>query len=38
MPKMTHPDAKGSKEVDPDQVEMFESQGWEKQTASKSDK
>jgi hypothetical protein len=38
MPKMTHPDAKGSIEVSPEQVEIYESQGWEKQTASKSDK
>ena len=38
MPKMTHPDAKGSIEVSPDSVENYESQGWEKQTASKSEK
>lgn len=36
MPKLKHPD-NGTIEVSPSQVEMYESQGWEKQTASKSD-
>ena len=37
MPKMSHPDAKGSIEGSPDQVENYESQGWEKQSAPKKD-
>ncbi len=37
MPKLTHPDSKGSIEVSPDQVENYESQGWEKQSAPKKD-
>ena len=38
MPKMSHPEAKGTIEVGPDYVEYYESQGWEKVTAPKSDK
>lgn len=28
MTKMSHPESRGSIEVRPDQVEMYESQGW----------
>lgn len=35
MPKMTHPDSKQSVDVSPDQVEMYESQGWTKPTPKK---
>lgn len=28
MPKMKHPEAKGTIDVRPDQVEMYQSQGW----------
>ncbi len=32
---LKHPDAKGSIKVSADQVENYESQGWEKQSDSK---
>lgn len=35
MPKMRHPKAKGSIEVGPAQVAMYESQGWEVQAPKK---
>ena len=32
MPKMSHPDGRGTIEVGPDYVEYHEQQGWEKVT------
>lgn len=36
MPQMSHPDSSQTIEVSPPQVEIYESQGWEKKTARKS--
>lgn len=35
MPRMTHPDSDTEIEVNADQVEMYESQGWETKPATK---